>query len=1127
MRTLILYFLSLRLSRHRVNTTHSVWQLKAGAVLGISVGLSSPILARENGIDIADASELAAIHGQSGRYFLSRDIYLNGYYSPWWPIKLLDSELNGNNHSIYGLRVNQISHSGLFRLVRNSQIRNLKLPAASIRATGDGNYAGVLAAHAINANISGITMSGGDVRVSCGLLCAAGGLVGKAMNSWFYSNEVTGSVRGEGQEAYSGGVVGWVREGSQVENNRYNGSIKASGRLACAGSMAGQASQSTVALNSGSGTVSAYGINARGGGVVGEALSATVAENSFSGNVSTHGYRSHAGGITGATEHSHILDNEAEVHVVTEGKSARAGGFVGEAFNDVITNNIATTAAVRAQRDYSHAGGGVGASLSTTFGKNIVSGTISTEGDYAYSGGFIGNATSTEMVENYVKANISSSGSFAHTGGFSGTVVNSSISDNFGSVESRATGSSVVAGMTGVAINTVVKQNVMISDVIATNAAYGMSSGGGHCTGCNISHNILFGHCSSPGGRSGAAVAGGMATHATQHSHINNNLAIVALNVHSDVLAGAVGSLNTNSTYQNNFLHSEISGSSKFFLAGGIASASNGRVEKNLFTGKYRRIGLSHRYSGGIVSKSTSSSVRFNQMHMGESAYKYYSGDIAGRASKSIIENNFIDEPTYYSAFSVKPQHTKNSKISNNLVTKTKKYYFQQPGVLLQNETMIKAGSAASRGFNSTNGWVNGNNNQFPILNSINPAYQDFKRMNGTLGGNIRFPDTFDEYAAPGDPDASLLDRKTWNIWPGFIPFLRHINQALAERLGIDCHPGGLACGCLLSREREALFKALYRNDYELEALLVDEDNEPVEEIVFGLRFDCKQGRWLLSVKAVDGKVLNEKKNTFPVFRPSGGIEVDYGVAQIRLPLTEYRPYPAGYWLTVDVQSLCSADKCRPVINLVGRSYSAQNQNERNIPQAENSFLVARQVYVDEMVSPTQVALDIEPSIAVSETAASPEATPVVADEIVDEDEEPDTEQNNDLPVYSCADVFAGLTVNPSTGVLNYQPQPDMPIERGAVQNITITDAHCFRNVQGSFHLIADAEVSIDYSPEQQAQWPDAADETLKMLLTASYRPGDEKILWQGLEVAVHRKKASVIKLVPGTSLVLEQPASF
>ena len=156
-------------------------------------------------------------------YELISDITLSG---AWTPIGTFTKIFDGNNNRISGLAIDRASSSdvGLFSILNNATIRNLKLADVSI--TGNGNV-GALAGQATGTNtLSNIELIGDASQESSnaeikGNRANVGGLVGNFAGA---ISDASSSLTIRGSANNVGGLVGNLASGS-IKNSNSSGSV--------------------------------------------------------------------------------------------------------------------------------------------------------------------------------------------------------------------------------------------------------------------------------------------------------------------------------------------------------------------------------------------------------------------------------------------------------------------------------------------------------------------------------------------------------------------------------------------------------------------------------------------------------------------------------------------------------------------------------------------------------------------------------------------------------------------------------------------------------------------------------------------------------------------------------------
>ena len=190
---------------------------------------------------IANATALNSIVREhlDGDYVLTDDLYLNETDTPWVPIgnvsQPFTGTLDGNDRFVYGLNVTtQGIHepAGLFGFMRNAWVQRLMLDRPTVLSTGNGSPAGAVAGEMERSNVTDSINYLGRVRTE-------GGRSGSHPHYRYPA---------------AGGLVGWMKDHSRVENNLNTGGVSTNGTFARAGGAVGYAtnySPTTGNLNTG------------------------------------------------------------------------------------------------------------------------------------------------------------------------------------------------------------------------------------------------------------------------------------------------------------------------------------------------------------------------------------------------------------------------------------------------------------------------------------------------------------------------------------------------------------------------------------------------------------------------------------------------------------------------------------------------------------------------------------------------------------------------------------------------------------------------------------------------------------------------------------------------------------
>ena len=290
-------------------------------------------------------------------YELISDITLSG---AWTPIGTFTKIFDGNNNRISGLRISTTdSNVGLFSILNNATIRNLKLADVSI--TGDGNVGALVGQATGTTTLSNIELIGDANQESSnaeikGAGANVGGLVGDFRGTISDASSSL-TVRGGATEDANntGGLVGQLRSGS-IQNSNSSGFVSASNGAFYVGGLVG-VNNATINNSWASGNVSSSNGNDSDsyGGLVG-LNNATISKSWASGNVSTSTgfYNNGYGGLVGINSGGTISKSWASGNVSsTVGFNFNYGGLVGQ--NDTgstISNSWASGNVVGRSNNY-------------------------------------------------------------------------------------------------------------------------------------------------------------------------------------------------------------------------------------------------------------------------------------------------------------------------------------------------------------------------------------------------------------------------------------------------------------------------------------------------------------------------------------------------------------------------------------------------------------------------------------------------------------------------------------------------------------------------------------------------------------------------------------------------------
>lgn len=295
-----------------------------------------------------------------GQYFkLTSDIDLSsvsgagnswqpiGSYSKWSDSKPFDGNFDGGNHTVRNLYVNNQdqSYQGLFGIVRNARIENLKVENAQV--TSGLDYAGGV----VGGLLEGSTLK--NVSVSKGKVSAersAGGVVGVVSDKSIVEGATNDGVF-VSAERNVGGVAGWVDRHSAVKASNNGGNLNGS-RFNVGGVVGNLTKNSCVENSANYGQV--YSAAQNVGGIVGYADNSSISKSVNTGLLSSTG--ENVGGVVGYARRSDI-DNAVNAAFVQAKNAKAAGGIAGYAAD---ATHISKTINVNDAKASEYAGGIVG-----------------------------------------------------------------------------------------------------------------------------------------------------------------------------------------------------------------------------------------------------------------------------------------------------------------------------------------------------------------------------------------------------------------------------------------------------------------------------------------------------------------------------------------------------------------------------------------------------------------------------------------------------------------------------------------------------------------------------------------------------------------------------------------------
>ena len=544
--------------------------------------------------------------------------------------------------------------------------------------------------------------------------------------------------------------------------------------------------------------------------------------------VLSRGRASPAGAVVGEMDNSTVTDvTNHNGRVTTDGgvtgsfstgfRYSSAGGLVGWARDRSRVENTLNTGMVRTISDDSPAGGAVGIAEGSPVSGNLNTGAVRTERKSGSAGGAVGRAGRSEVSGNLNTGSVRADGARAYTGGAVGWAYdNSMVSGNLNTGSVRTIGECAHAGgAVGYAyFNSPVSGNLNTGSVRTDRPDTDTGGAVGHAyINSPVSNNLNTGSVRANAARSNT---GGAVGYAHLNSPVSSNLNTGSVRtVRPDAHAGgAVGLAYENSIVSGNLNTGSVSTIEEGAYAGGaVGLANNATVSDNLNTGSVSTI-EEDAYAGGAVGLANNSTVSDNLNTGSVSTIKEdaYAGGAVGLANNSTVSGNLNNG-------TIDAQHSNSTE-----------------GSQIGNPVDNNALPVPINSLGELNGmlWTAGNDGEFPILIDINAAYQDLKRINGTLPqyGNNTFPIAFDDFAQPdNDRSESLFNPKIWNLREGYLPFLKSVGQARAQEAGIDCSKGAFACDCGSETDDfcvEATTEAITTEAITTEAITTEATTEPI-----------------------------------------------------------------------------------------------------------------------------------------------------------------------------------------------------------------------------------------------------------------------------------------------------------
>ena len=469
-----------------------------------------------------------------------------------------------------------------------------------------------------------------------------------------------------------------------------------------------------------------------------------------------------AGAIAGKMVHSnvtHVIKHLGSVETrgaqQLNSDNSTAGGLVGLAQDGSRIKNNLNTGPVSTTGIGADAGGVVGvAHTNSIVSGNLNTGSVRTTEDEAKAGGAVGVAhTNSTVSGNLNTGSVSTTHRFADAGGVVGVAhTNSPVSGNLntGPISTTGIGADAGGGVGYANDNSPVSGNLNTGPIRTIHQVADAGGAVGEAS-CNspVRGNLNSGSVTTNGKRADAGTADGYGYKADA--------------------GGAVGATSSNSSVSGNLNTGPVSASGTYAGAGGaVGEAShNSSVSGNLNTGPVS-INGNNATAGGAVGYADDSSLVSGNLNTGRVSANG-SDAVAGGAVG----------------------HTDDSSLVSGNLNSGQVSPLQDKTNALNLTSLDKNGLQGL----SEDYWDAGDNDQYPMLKGINPAYQDLLRINGTRYGNNTFPLSLNEFALPGgNTSDSLFDPMVWNVREGYLPFLKSVTLEKAGAANIDCTPGGFDC---------------------------------------------------------------------------------------------------------------------------------------------------------------------------------------------------------------------------------------------------------------------------------------------------------------------------------------------
>lgn len=240
---------------------------------------------QEDPYQIYTAADLANISG-TGWYKLMNDIDLTDLdWNPVGRTSAVMTVLDGDNHTIKGLRVNQqnTNYCGLFSAISGATIKNLSIDDAAILG---GEGCGVLAGSLTGCTLENVYISNSSVdgKADCG---SVAGVLSRCTVSGVNVNDTEVTATGS-----AGGICGTATDNTTFTLTSFNGTVEGQGNV---GGITGTNDGGSISRCCSQGTVKGTGNDSYGAGIAGY-NSGDIADCFSTAEVSSTNY---VGGIAG------------------------------------------------------------------------------------------------------------------------------------------------------------------------------------------------------------------------------------------------------------------------------------------------------------------------------------------------------------------------------------------------------------------------------------------------------------------------------------------------------------------------------------------------------------------------------------------------------------------------------------------------------------------------------------------------------------------------------------------------------------------------------------------------------------------------------------------------------------